>query len=477
MVEHRSPKPGAVGSSPSAPAICFSPDFVGNGAAFGGSDMKTTPYWWDTLTGTLTPTATDHWPSKADIVVIGGGFTGLSAALVAARQGRSVVVFDAGMPGLLASTRNGGICSGHIRLSHAVLTARYGKAFADGVYREAIEARADLAEFCRIEKIDCALTQAGHFSGALSVSDYDKLGRQCDALNGIAGHDVEIIPRENVSQQIDTDYFHGGLLRREIGGYHPGQFYAGLLRVVEAAGVQIFADTAVKSIASDGASHTAKQVITERGTVNAGAVIVASNAYTGLERRFHPFLRNRLVPVQSAIIVTEHLGRDAVKALMPSLRMYGNTAKLSCYFRPTPDETRILFGSRSFDKLEPSHHSVDFLKKKLAQILPQLIDVKIDYCWLGNVAFNRQMLPAVFSHDGIYYSAGYAGSGTVWARWLGKKAAELACDMHNQKSASLSVFYRKPPKAIPFYDGRPWFMPFVNRWFAFRDWLSSKAAK
>ena len=130
-----------------------------------------------------------------------------------------------------------------------------------------------------------------------------------------------------------------------------------------------------------------------------------------------------------------------------------------------PDEDRILLGARSFDRLEPSGRSVAFLKKKLVDMLPELADYDIDYCWLGNVAFNQRQLPAMFKEDGVYYAAGYAGSGTVWARWLGKKTAELAMGMSNQTS----VFYDKPPQKIPLYDGDPWFMPFVNGYFAVQD--------
>ena len=428
--------------------------------------MKLSSYWWD-IEENLHTAPADHLPHAADLVVVGAGFTGLSAGLTAARQGRSVVILDAGHPGFGASTRNGGICSGHIRISHAVLTERYGQDYADRVYGEGIDARADLVKFCAEEGIECQITKAGHFNGAMSQKDYDKMGRQCDALNAIPGHDVELIPRERVHDEIVTDRFYGGLLRREIGGFHPGKIFAGLLRVVQDSGALIVPKTVVEAIEDDRGqtSPQAKLVRTSRGSIQARQVIVASNGYTGQRRSFGRFLRQRIVPVQSCIIVTEHLGRDRVKALMPGLRMYGNTAQLSSYFRPVPDEDRILLGSRSFDRLEPSGRSVSFLRNKLVDMLPGLSDVKIDYCWLGNVAFNQRQLPSMFQHNGVFYSAGYAGSGTVWARWLGKKTAELAMGMSNQTS----VFYDAPPPRIPLYDGNPWFMPVINGWFAVQD--------
>ena len=166
-------------------------------------------------------------------------------------------------------------------------------------------------------------------------------------------------------------------------------------------------------------------------------------------------MRKRLVPAKSAIIVTENLGVDYVKKLMPKLRMYGDTSNLYSYFRPTPDRKRILLGSRGFDKIEVTDRTVSYLKQKLCLIFPELFNVKIDYCWQGNVGFTRPQLPVIFMHDEIYYAAGYAGSGTVWARWLGKKAAEIAMGTTNRQS----IFYSSPPQSIPFYDGNPWFLP------------------
>lgn len=436
--------------------------------------MKLSSYWWD-IDQDLSPKLEAKLPKSADIVVIGGGFTGLSAALTAARNGRSVVVLDAGQPGFGASTRNGGICSGHLRIPHAQLTSKFGKDFADSVYGEGIDARADLVQFCEEEKIDCQINQAGHFNGAMSLKAYDQMGRQADALNAIPGHDVEVIPRARQHQEIATDRFYGGLLRREIGGYHPGKFFAGLLKVVTREGVKIIADMPAQSIEDDHAAQTAgaKLVNTAKGTIKAGTVIVATNGYNHKEKSFGHFIRKRIVPVRSCIIVTEQLGEERVKALMPRLRMYGNTDKVSAYFRPVPDQDRILLGARSFDPETPGPRTIRFLRNKLVGMLPQLSDVQIEYCWLGNVAFNRRLLPGMFSDNGVHYACGYAGSGTVWARWLGKKTAEMAMGMTGGPNGTApSAFYDKPPQAVPFYDGNPWFMPYVVGFFAAQDKVS-----
>ena len=109
--------------------------------------MKKSSYWWD-IDEKLSPIGEQPLPKKSDFVMVGGGYTGLSAGLTLARQGKSVVVIDSGKPGFGASTRNGGICSGQIRLSHSALTKIYGVSFADEAYAEGIEARLDLTKFC-----------------------------------------------------------------------------------------------------------------------------------------------------------------------------------------------------------------------------------------------------------------------------------------------------------------------------------------
>lgn len=433
--------------------------------------MKLSSFWWD-IEEDLTPTSEVNLPKSADVVVIGGGFTGLSAALTAARHGRSVVVLDAGQPGFGASTRNGGICSGSIRIPHADLAAKNGKDFADSVYSEGIEARADLAAFCEEEKISCQLNQAGFFVGAMTSKAYDYMARQADDLNKIAGHDVEVIPRHRQHEEIVTDRFHGGMLRREIGGYHPGKFFAGLLKVVAREGVKIFAETPAQSIDDDhsSAAPEGKIITTPRGQIKAGIVIVGTNGYNHKERSFGHFVRKRIVPVRSCIIVTENIGKDQVKEVMPGLRMYANTDKVSAYFRPLPDEDRILLGARSFDPETPGPRTIKFLRNKLLGMMPQLADVKIDYCWLGNVAFSRRLLPGIFNDNGIYYSTGYAGSGTVWARWLGKKTAEMALGLTGgQNGTAPSAFSGKPPQPVPLYNGNPWFIPHVVNFFAAQD--------
>ena len=425
---------------------------------------KRRPFWWE-INESLVPLRTHKFPKLADFVIVGGGYTGLSAGLTIARQGRSVVVLDSGKPGLGASTRNGGICSGQIRVSHGMLSKRFGEEFANEAYAEGIEARLDLAKFCKEEQIDCKFQMTGRFTGAMSFRDYEIQSREVERLNKIDGHKAQMVTREDQRKEISTDLFFGGMIRDEIGGFHPAKFFAGLLRSAEKAGVIIISETPVLEI--NDISEGKKSVVTSKGIIKSGKVIIATNAYTGTQYGIGKFLRKRLVPAKSAIIVTEKLGVKKVKAIMPKLRMYGDSSNLYSYFRPTPDQDRILLGSRGFDKHDVSERTEKYLKRKLTQIFPELFDCKVEYCWHGNVGFTRAQLPVIFEHKDIFYAAGYAGSGTVWARWLGKKAAETAMGISNKNS----IFYGPPPLKIPFYDGNPWFLPLVQYYYAMKDWI------
>ena len=277
---------------------------------------KNFPYWWDIKDSLAAPENT-ALPSEVDLAVVGGGFAGMSAALTAAEAGLSVILFDEGQPGRAASTRNGGICSGHLRIPHSVLAKEFGLENADSVYGEAAIAREDLASFITQHDIQCDYRQAGHFTGALSPADFDSMKREISALQAIPGIDVSLVEAHELTSEIQTDRFYGGTLRRDMAGYHPGKFFSALLKIVHSAGVQIEADTEVQTINDLGGG--VKGLVTERGIVKAQKVIVATNAYTGRKPSFGHFLRRRLVPVQSCIMVTERLGTARVKSLMPCL--------------------------------------------------------------------------------------------------------------------------------------------------------------
>ena len=260
-------------------------------------------YWW--AEAPLQETMHEAVPVAADVVIVGAGYTGLSAAICLARAGRSVQVFDKQHPGEGASTRNGGITSGNLRPGHDELVRRFGAARARAIEAEAKAAREDLYRFIAEEQIDCDFALTGRFSGASAPGDYDRLAREAEALQRMLGIEAYAVPRTEQRTVLGTDFYFGGAVRMDVGGLHPAKFHAGMLRIALAAGATVHGRTAVTGIRSEG--HTF-EVATERGTLRARDVVGAVNGYADAADRW---LRRRLVPVRSRIVASEPLSRTS----------------------------------------------------------------------------------------------------------------------------------------------------------------------
>lgn len=419
---------------------------------------RNTPYWWDATP--LPAIGQTPLAQSVDVAIVGGGYTGIAAAIELAAAGRSVAVFDKARLGEGASTRNGGMTSGSIRPSHAALTKTYGEARALAILHEGKSAREDLWRYLAEAKIDCGFHLSGHFDGALTQAEQDTLDRKAELLNRVLGVEAYALPKGAVSDVIGTAFYRSGMVRPDIGGLDPARLFAGMVAHALSLGAALHEETAVQSIEAEGKGFRLRL---DRGKVTAGQVIQCTNGYTDAA---DPWLRRRLVPVRSRIIATEPLAPEVMARLMPKRMMYGDMRKLSYYYRPSPDGQRILFGGRDGttvgDPMAPTLH----LRRELARIFPELAEVAITHSWFGNVAMNRHMIPKLFRRAGRVYATGYCGSGVVWARWLGKKAARAVL---NDAEGARSAFDLEAPPAVPLYRGKPWFIPAVFAWYAWQD--------
>ena len=419
--------------------------------------IRNEPYWWEAAPPATLPRS--PVPGTCDVAIVGAGYTGLSAALTLARAGRSVQVFDRQRPGEGASTRNGGIASGNLRPGHAELTRKFGRAHADAILLESKIAREDLAAFIAREKIDCDFALTGRFTGASTPADYERLARDAEFVGKMLDIETHAVPRSEQHSVLGTDFYHGGTVRMDVGGLHPGKLHAGMLERTIEAGATVHGETAVLGIRQEGTGY---EVGTDRGTVRAAHVIVGTNGYTD---KVDPWLRRRMVPVRSRIIATAPLSDNLMRQLMPKGYMLSETRKLHYYYRPSPDGRRILFGGRDGTIAGDPTWPTESLRRALLDIFPVLSDTEISHSWFGNVAMNRDMIPRIFSRNGMQYAAGYCGSGVVWARWAGQKAAlQVLGDAAGQSALSF-----RPPAAVPFFGGTPWFMPAVFAWLTLQD--------
>lgn len=424
--------------------------------------IRSDPYWWEAAPPTTLPREPAR--GRSDVAIVGAGYTGLSAAITLARAGRSVQVFDRMRPGEGASTRNGGIASGNLRPSLDELTKKFGEATARAILSEAKVAREDLADFIQREGIECEFAITGRFAGASSPGDYERLAREADMLAKTTGIEAYPVPRSEQRTYLGTDFYHGGAVRTDIGGLHPAKLHAGMLRLAREAGAIVHGETAVLGVQSEGLDYT---VETARGSVRARHVITGTNGYTD---RSDKWLRRRLVPVRSRIIATAPLSDNLMRQLMPKRMMLSETRKLHYYYRPSPDGRRILFGGRDGTIAGDPTWPTDHLKRALVDIFPELDDVELTHSWFGHVAMNRDMIPRIFSRHGMRYAVGYCGSGVVWARWAGQKAAWQILS----EDRGTSALDMRPPASVPFYNGTPWFLPGVFAWLTFQDRVNQR---
>jgi len=424
--------------------------------------MKLESYWLDTAPA-FTSGAQGPVSGRADVVVVGAGFTGLSAALTLAKRGASVVVLEAGRVVGEASGRNGGHCNSGLAHDFATLAARIGVEQARDFYK-AYAASVDTVErVVRQENIDCDFARVGRLKLAVKPDHYDKLARACDLLRAEVDPDVEMVPAADIRTEVGSDQFFGGLLQKTSAQMHMGKFGVGLAHAAARAGASIVEHAPVTGIErrADGRFR----VTCGRGTIDAGQVLLA----TGNSRQ-GPFFyfRRRMISVGSFLIGTEPLDKAVLDRLLPQRRNYVTSKNIGNYFRLSPDN-RLLFGGRArFAMSNPTsdQKSGDILRASLEQMFPELAGVGIDYCWGGLVDMTADRLPRAGEHRGMYYSTGYSGHGVQMSVHMGQVMADV---MAGKPEGNPWRDLKWP--AVPGHFGKPWFLPLVGAYFRMRDWL------
>ena len=420
--------------------------------------LKLTPYWWEDAPCPVIGLV--DVPDSADVGIVGAGFAGLAAALTLARAGRSVVVFDAMRAGEGASSRNGGICSGNIKLSFTALIGKFGLDQAKAIMAEGMTARKALAQLIEEEKIDCGFEMFGRFDGANHRRDYDKMAHETDLLNKHLDFGAHMVPKNRQREELGTDFYKGGRVRPDIGGVQPAALVQGLYQRAVEAGVKVVDQTAITDISRNTDGFTLSWA---GGAIKTGNCIVATNGYTD---QVTAWLRRRIIPIPSQIIATDTLAPDLMKKLMPKGRMVGDTRNLYNYYRPSPDGTRIVFGGRRGAHTDDDKQKCLHLYQNLVEVFPELEGVRLTHSWWGYTGYSFNFLPHLNVHDGIHYATGFCGSGAVWAPWLGTKAAHMILGNEEQTH---SFFAGKNFPAGPLYNGTPWFLSSVIRWYGLKD--------
>jgi glycine/D-amino acid oxidase-like deaminating enzyme len=419
---------------------------------------RQTPYWWD---ATPRPDYSQaQLPSHVDVAIIGSGYTGLMAAITLARRGLSVLVLEAQEVGFGASSRNTGMLGPSFpKRTMQELVGRYGSEKARAIVRECLASLRYCTELIKNEGIDCSLSQVGRFRGALHSKVYETLCRQADVLRAQFELDVHVVPRAEQHAEIGSDLYHGGLVLENDYSLDPARYHQGLLRLAIGAGVSIVSRTPATAVVRDGNDV---KITTPRKVVFARNVIVATNAYTG---SITPYLRRRIIPLQSTVIATEALPPEIMDRLMPKRRMVEEARRVFYYYRSTPDGRRMIFGGRSVRSGDRSNLNSAALYAGMIKIFPELEGARVEHTWSCNVAYTFDFLPHLGEIDGLHYALGYCGSGIAKSTWFGMKIALKILD----ESTGCSAFDDIRFQTRPLYRGTPWFAEPVIAWHRLCD--------
>ncbi|WP_035485607.1 NAD(P)/FAD-dependent oxidoreductase [Geminicoccus roseus] len=422
-------------------------------------DAKSTSFWWEGHDQASLQQSEGSPPDRADVVVVGSGFTGLSAALTLARAGRQVVILDAEQPGFGCSTRNGGQVGPRFGPSFAELSASYGVERATRLKREGHNAYDYLTALIRDEAIECSFETSGHLLCVHAPGRFGPAAKAAEAEQKAFGIEAQVIPKSEQHREVGSDAFHGVILFPGGGALDPMRYHRGLLGRVMAAGAMLFAGQKVLGVERDGQDFA---VALPGRTIRARDVVLATNGYTGDAT---PWWQRRIIPIGSYIIATEEIDPALMAKICPKRRMLHETRKVVYYYRPSPDQKRILFGGRvALSETDP-RISAPRLHEAMVRVWPELQGVKVSHSWMGFVAFTFDHLPHVGSQDGVHHAMGYCGNGVPRSTYYGHKAALKVLGRPEGASELDPLEFQ----TRPLYRGTPWFLAPSLLYYKLRD--------
>lgn len=422
--------------------------------------MKTTPYWTDGLDRPVE--LRDHpLPSRVDVAIVGGGYTGLNAARVLCQHGARVVVLERETIGWGASSRNGGMLTTGIKAPAEVMVKRYGKDLGRVFWQASLDAIDLVEKVVEEEEIQCFYRRSGHVSLAYKPSHFDRMYRKAEWFERVLDHRLRVVPPATLAEEIGSPSYFGGLVDEHSAGLDPARYVLGLAASLARRGVTFCEKADVEQIERTGRHFN---LHTSRGLVMAEEVLVATNGYTdGLVGE----LRRRTFPMGSYIIVTEPLSEETHSRLSPKGRMFYDSKIFLNYFRVTPDG-RMLFGGRN--NLSPDLDLIESagrLRRRMVEVFPDLAEIPVTHTWNGRLGLTFDLMPHIGRVNGIHYALGYCGHGVSIATYVGTDAGLLLAGV-KQSSPFLEIGH---PTRF-FYRHRPWFLPLAALYYRLQDWLS-----
>jgi glycine/D-amino acid oxidase-like deaminating enzyme len=398
-------------------------------------------------------------PARTDVAIIGGGYTGLSAARALARRGADATVLEQHTIGWGASGRNGGQVLPGYKPEMEALAHRLGPERAGRMFQLSLDAIRYVSSLIEEEAIACDFVRCGSVTLAAKPSHMRELEQGAQFMREHLGYETEVLSKEDLGREIGSTRYHGGQLDPAGCSLQPAKYVRGLAQAAERAGARLLEGVKVRKIRR---MQVGFEVTTSRGTLRAREVLAATNGYTPAAL---PALRRRVMPIGSNQIATVPLDEELARRLVPRGRVFSDTKNLLYYFRLSPDR-RMVFGGRASFTPIGTRRIAGILAAGMQEVFPELEGAPIEYAWSGKVGYPVDHLPHAGRLGGIHYAMGYCGHGVALATYLGSRMGEVLAGAGDIPDLGTTRF-----RAIPFFNGVPWFLPLVGGYYRVRDRL------
>jgi gamma-glutamylputrescine oxidase len=397
---------------------------------------------------------------KYDVAVIGGGFTGLSAALACAEKGLKVVLLEKETIGFGASGRNGGQLIPGLRWSMREIDAEFGRERAQAIFDLAYGAVGRVRGRIAKHAIQCDL-KFGHLEAAYKPAHFDAMQRDADFLAKAFGWEAEVVAPADMGRHINGGGHHGGIYDAKGGHFHPLNYALGLAGACGAAGVAIFENSKVDLVYDT----PGIELFVGGGIVNSNSLIVATDTWTGeLDEDFR-HLGHYTIPIMNYNVATAPLSNW--QDYLPSDAAVADSRFVLNYFRLSADKRLIFGGGEKYVQTPPADIAA-FVRKHIAEVFPSLANTPIDYAWGGAVGVTMNRLPHIGRRGNVFFAHGFSGHGALITTLAGELLAEAVTGTMERFDVLANLPHR------PFPGGKLFARPLATLgllWYALRDRL------